>query len=128
MFKNVLFVWLVVLSPVVSAADTVYWYRVTTKEIHHGDGYRYYYGSSPSTIKELAKEISDKVPVLLNNLIAWDDKGNAIPWSDYDKNATGDILLMPDDIASILTLKGDPKQQKKLEKPEKSDKSGTPSF
>jgi hypothetical protein len=55
-------------------------------------------------------------------------KGNAIPWSEYEKNATGDILLMPDDIASILTLKGDPKDQKKMEKPEKNDKSGTPTF
>ena len=127
MFKKSLLLLFMVMSPAMSAADAEYWYQVTTKEIHHGEGYRYY-GSSPSTLKEIAKAISDKEPVLLNNLIAWDDKGNAIPWSEYEKNATGDILLMPDDIASILTLKGDPKDQKKMEKPEKNDKSGTPTF
>jgi hypothetical protein len=72
MFKKSLLLLFMVMSPAMSAADAEYWYQVTTKEIHHGEGYRYY-GSSPSTLKEIAKAISDKEPVLLNNLIAWDD-------------------------------------------------------
>jgi hypothetical protein len=127
MFKNILIVLFMVMSPTISAADAVHWYRIKTKEIHNGDSYRYF-GSSPLSLKEIAKAISDKEPILLNNLIAWDDKGNAMPWSEYNKNDTGDILIMPDNITSILTLRGDPKEQRKIEKIEKSDKPEVPQF
>ena len=58
---------------------------------------------------ELSKKIQAKEPILIKSLVAFQGEDKAIPWSEYDNNVTGEILIMADNISSILQLKRDPK-------------------
>ena len=95
-------------SILLSVENDVHWYHVKTKEYFEGSVYSYY-GSSTLTMLEIQKKIIAKEPLILNNLIAWNSEKKVIPYSEYDKNVIGDIMIMPDNLSSIMPLAGDPK-------------------
>lgn len=107
----------VILLPSLPAEERLNWFQVRTKELSRGENYRYY-AASPLALEELARKLHAKEPLIFKHLVAWSG-GVAIPWSDYDKNVQGDILITADNISSIIPLKGDPKEAAKNERRDK---------
>lgn len=95
------------------SADGENWYQIRTKEIVSGDNYRYY-ASSNLSLDEISDKIVKNEPIIFKNLTAWDKKNAVIPWSEYDANVTGTILITASNINSVMPLNGDPKIAYKL--------------
>lgn len=88
-------------------SERIYWYRL---EILNGDESYCFFGSSLYAEDEFVRRLNSQEYLRLDNIIFYDEEGEAKSWAEWDPNYIPRAYVNPRYVVSLMPLAADPRK------------------